>query len=173
MGNNPQHLCELDLMPQAPECTSKDPWTQRKIIHVEAAVHTSALGTAEWQWETAWDQHGLTFNVTALASVLRAGCGGVVGRGQRQEDWIGVRAIIQMRDDSASDQSGSRNKEQRSDSACILNMEWWVFPNGLKVECEEKEEWVFIEMREHRSPVLDMLCWAFSLGHPSVGQEIG
>ena len=49
VGNNPQHLCELDLMPQAPECTSKDPWTQRKIIHVEAAVHTSALGTAEWQ----------------------------------------------------------------------------------------------------------------------------
>ena len=52
------------------------------------------------------------------ASVLRTGCGGVVGRGQRQ-DRIGTRATIQMRDAGASDQSGSRNKEQRSGSACI------------------------------------------------------
>ena len=49
VGNNPQHLCELDLMPQAPEYSSKDPWTQRKIIHIEAAVHTNALGIAERQ----------------------------------------------------------------------------------------------------------------------------
>lgn len=131
-----------------------------------------------WGWQNgsekqAWDQQGLTFNVTTLASVLRAGCGGAVGRGQRQEDWTGARAIIQMRDDGASHQSGSRNKEQRWDSAHILNMEWGEFPKGLKVECEKKEEWVFIEMREHESLVLDMLCWALSLGHPSVGQATG
>lgn len=45
--NNPQHLCELDLTPQAPKYTSEDLWTQRKIIHIEAAVYTNALRTAE------------------------------------------------------------------------------------------------------------------------------
>lgn len=45
--NNPQHLCELDLTPQAPKYTSEDLWTQRKIIHIEAEVYTNALRMAE------------------------------------------------------------------------------------------------------------------------------
>ena len=58
-----------------------------------------------------------------------------------RQEWKEVAiSMLQMRDDGASHQSGSRNKEQRSDSAHILNMECGEFPKGLKVECEKKEE---------------------------------
>lgn len=45
-----------------------------------------------------------------------------------------------MRDDGASDQSGSSQGEKwRLDSRDILYMEPRKFPNGLKVRCKKKK----------------------------------